>query len=60
MKLKRLEAWTYIDDMGNNGPVLFKYCIRCGRMLKNPDAQKRGYGEICWKKQQHDNQATLF
>ena len=35
-------------------------CIRCGRKLKDPIAQERGYGEICWKKHLTDNQATLF
>ncbi len=35
-------------------------CIRCGRTLKNPDAQKRGYGEVCWKKHLQDTQSRLF
>lgn len=24
-------------------------CLRCGRALKNPDAQQRGYGRRCWQ-----------
>ena len=36
------------------------HCIRCGKLLKNPVAQERGYGEICWKKHLNDNQQTLF
>ena len=35
-------------------------CLRCGKVLKNPDAQERGYGEVCWKKHINDNQRTLF
>ena len=27
-----------------------KYCLRCGRELKNPEAQAIGYGKICYKK----------
>ena len=37
-----------------------KRCLRCGRILKNPDAQARGYGEVCWKKHLEDNQTMLF
>lgn len=37
-----------------------KRCIRCGRTLKDPIAQERGYGETCWKKHLADNQTTLF
>lgn len=37
-----------------------KRCLRCGRILKDPIAQERGYGEICWKKHLADNQTTLF
>lgn len=58
--MKKVEAWCYIDKDGNMGPVLFKYCFRCGRRLKNPDAQKRGYGEVCWKKHLTDSQALLI
>lgn len=39
---------------------LYSQCIRCGRALKNPVAQERGYGDICWQKQLHDNQTKLF
>lgn len=43
-------------DKGSSIPK----CIRCGRKLTNPEAQQRGYGDICWKKHLADNQATLF
>lgn len=39
---------------------MYSRCIRCGRTLKNPIAQERGYGEVCWTKHLHDNQTTLF
>ena len=58
--MKKVEAWTYIDENGNVGPILFKYCFKCGRRLKNFDAQIRGYGEVCWNKQHTDKQTTLF
>ena len=35
-------------------------CLRCGKALKNPVAQERGYGEVCWKKHLTDKQTTLF
>ena len=35
-------------------------CLRCGRTLKNPEAQERGYGEVCWKKHLKDTQTLLF
>lgn len=28
----------------------YKYCLRCGRVLKNPVTRKLGYGPICHKK----------
>ena len=31
---------------------LYKYCIRCGRLLKNTENRKRGMGQICWLKYQ--------
>lgn len=35
-------------------------CMRCGRQLRSPEAQERGYGKICWKKHLVDNQQSLF
>jgi len=43
-------------DKGSSIPK----CIRCGRKLTNPEAQQRGYGDVCWKKHLADNQTTLF
>ena len=31
---------------------IHEHCLRCGRKLKNPDAQKLGYGAVCFKKMQ--------
>lgn len=25
-------------------------CVRCGRILKNPENRDRGMGEVCWMK----------
>ena len=30
--------------------VIFTRCLRCGRKLKTPEAQERGYGNVCWNK----------
>lgn len=38
----------------------FSKCIRCNRVLKNPVAQERGYGEVCWQKHLSDRQTALF
>ena len=35
-------------------------CIRCGRRLKTPETQARGYGKVCWAKHLTDKQTTLF
>lgn len=40
--------------------VNWNYCKRCGRMLKTAEARERGYGKICWEKQQNSNQSSLF
>lgn len=34
---------------------LHKICIRCGRKLKNIEARKRGFGDVCWQKYQKEN-----
>lgn len=31
------------------GDKLYKKCLRCNRKLKTIKAQKRGYGDHCWK-----------
>lgn len=36
-----------------------EFCLRCGRRLKNVQARVRGYGEICYKKNQQ-NGRRLF
>ena len=38
----------------------YSKCLRCGRTLKNPIAQERGYGDVCWNKQLRDTQTKLF
>lgn len=35
-------------------------CLRCGRTLKDPISQSRGYGETCWNKHLVDKQETLL
>lgn len=37
-----------------------KYCMRCGRKLKNSEARIKGYGAVCEKKIQTDNRRRLF
>ncbi len=38
----------------------YKYCLRCRRPLKNPEARQRGFGDICWKKMQSSGKNKLF
>ena len=37
-----------------------KYCLRCGRKLKNVEARKKGYGAICEKKMEVQHIRRLF
>lgn len=30
--------------------VLYNKCLKCGRVLKTPATQERGYGYVCWRK----------
>lgn len=39
---------------------LYTHCKRCGRKLKNQDAQVRGYGKICYMKVQKPVSKKLF
>lgn len=38
----------------------YKYCLRCGRKLKTPEARTRGMGKICAEKSKHDTRRRLF
>ena len=38
----------------------YSKCLRCGRTLKDPMSQERGYGEVCWNKHLLDRQTKLF
>lgn len=49
-----------ISDIINRFNLAKKRCLRCGRLLKNPEAKERGYGEVCWKKHLQDSQTMLF
>lgn len=40
--------------------VEVKYCKRCGRRLKSPEAIEKGYGKICLKKAQTETGKALF
>lgn len=35
---------------------LHKYCLRCGRKLKNPEARIRGFGIVCYNKMKLEKQ----
>ena len=60
LKLSALAEKVCVDTEDFSVPEKHSHCIRCGRLLKNPDAQLRGYGEVCWKKTQLDKQTKLF
>lgn len=42
--------------------IHFFKCKRCGRTLKDPSSQERGYGPVCLEKVQEDTtkQTDLF
>ena len=56
----KYEVYIPIYKDGTSGPLRFKYCLRCGRRLKNTEAQERGFGKICLQKQLAERQQTLF
>ena len=35
---------------------IYKYCLRCGRKLKNPEARIRGFGMVCYNKMKQEKQ----
>lgn len=37
-----------------------EHCLRCGRKLKNVEARLRGYGLVCYKRQQTQLKTPLF
>lgn len=39
-----------VQEQITNEATLHRYCRRCGRKLRNPDAMKLGYGRICARK----------
>ena len=38
----------------------YKYCLRCGRVLKSPESRIKGYGTICEKKLKNPVKSRLF
>ena len=38
----------------------YEYCLRCGRKLKNAEARKKGFGEVCYKKMLVEHKKRLF
>ena len=40
--------------------MLYKYCLRCGRLLKTEEARKRGMGKVCAEKARKQEQMRLF
>ena len=39
---------------------LYKYCLRCGKPLKNIECRVRGYGDTCYEKMKQSNKKPLF
>ena len=27
----------------------YSHCLRCGKVLRKPESQRRGYGDTCWQ-----------
>jgi len=39
----------------------YKFCLRCGRKLKDPEHKRIGYGPVCLEKSKHtDMKQPLF
>ena len=57
-EIPTVDIKSVIDNLNKGSSI--PRCIRCGRKLKNPEAQQRGYGEICWNKHLSDKQISLF
>ena len=55
-----MTKWSVCESVEPIKQKEYSRCIRCGRILKNPDAKERGYGEVCWKKHLIDKQKTLL
>ena len=49
-----------MNETERNSEVKHKYCLRCGRKLKNPENIARGMGKVCYEKSKTDNQRRLF
>ncbi len=52
MKNPMFKIVNYLRDM--LAPKKAVRCIRCGRILKDPQSVKRGYGRVCWKRYNQD------
>lgn len=39
---------------------IYTKCLKCNRPLKTPIAQKRGYGEACWRKLLEENKQKTY
>lgn len=56
-------AWTLLDDWWTHTAFTrtvitpLGYCKRCGRLLTDPRAVARGYGDECFKHAAHDERA---
>ena len=39
----------------------YRYCLRCGRVLKKEEAKRIGYGKVCYEKmKQETTKRSLF
>ena len=45
-------------ESGNT--ISFSRCKRCGRLLKDPESQRLGYGRVCLEKIKKDQSNRLF
>jgi hypothetical protein len=47
---KRWKASFMSETLPTDTTKENKYCLRCGRRLRNPEARILGYGKICYSK----------
>lgn len=48
------------DFCGESYQKYTKFCMRCGKILKNSESQQCGYGKTCYKKIRTNVRKRLF
>ena len=49
-----------LSQINQDSTKLYRYCLRCGKRLKSPEAQLLGYGPVCMEKMKITKNRRLF